>query len=339
MEQKRGELEAVPGTIPLGERLVRAGVLDEATLSSALERQRQTGERLGRILTAAGSIHRLDLQLVLAEQWNLPFVDLFERAPDPELAHRCDPERLLAEGWIPVRPRGWGRSGWPPARRPPASSSPRSARASTSAGRSSSTSDHTARYRARGDHLLSRLHLIDRSTAELRTRRPEHSAATGLSLSQRLTIALTVLAAVAASLVFGPRAALSAFVVAANLVFFAAVSFKLVACIAGLGGRDEGTPAARIADSELPLYTILVPVYGEANVIHELIANLAELDYPAEKLEILILLEADDEPTIAAARAARPPASVRLVVVPDAEPKTKPKACNVGLFLARVSSS
>jgi cellulose synthase/poly-beta-1,6-N-acetylglucosamine synthase-like glycosyltransferase len=63
--------------------------------------------------------------------------------------------------------------------------------------------------------------------------------------------------------------------------------------------------------------------------------NLAALDYPAEKLEILVLLESDDEETIQAARAARPPATVRLVIVPDAKPKTKPKACNVGLLLAR----
>ena len=70
-------------------------------------------------------------------------------------------------------------------------------------------------------------------------------------------------------------------------------------------------------------------------MIGELMGNLGALDYPAEKLEILVLLESDDTETIEAARAARPPATVRLVIVPDAAPKTKPKACNVGLLLAR----
>ena len=56
----------------------------------------------------------------------------------------------------------------------------------------------------------------------------------------------------------------------------------------------------------LPRYTVLVPVYHEANVIGELMGNLGALDYPAEKLEILVLLESDDTETIEAARAAQP---------------------------------
>ena len=100
---------------------------------------------------------------------------------------------------------------------------------------------------------------------------------------------------------------------------------------------DRGRPssAPEVDDRALPSYTVLVPVYREANVIGSLMRNLAALDYPAEKLEVLVLLESDDAETLAAARAAQPPATVRLVVVPDAAPKTKPKACNVGLFLSR----
>ena len=52
------------------------------------------------------------------------------------------------------------------------------------------------------------------------------------------------------------------------------------------------------------------------------------------KLQVLLLMEADDDETIAAAKAARPPDHVRFVVVPAGGPQTKPKACNVGLALA-----
>ena len=129
---------------------------------------------------------------------------------------------------------------------------------------------------------------------------------------------------------------LALIVAGANVVFLAAVIFKLVACLVGVGfgARVTEAPAER-DDRLLPRYTVLVPVYREANVIGELMGNLGALDYPAEKLEVLVLLESDDTETIEAARAAQPPATVRLVIVPDAQPKTKPKACNVGLFLAR----
>ena len=129
---------------------------------------------------------------------------------------------------------------------------------------------------------------------------------------------------------------LALIVAGANLTFLAAVTFKLLACLVGLGFGARVTDATPERDDRLlPRYTVLVPVYHEANVIGELMGNLGALDYPAEKLEVLVLLESDDTETIEAARAAEPPATVRLVIVPDAQPKTKPKACNVGLFLAR----
>ena len=89
----------------------------------------------------------------------------------------------------------------------------------------------------------------------------------------------------------------------------------------------------RAADeAALPTYTILIPLYREAEVIAGLVAGLGRLDYPPEKLDIQLLLEEDDEQTIAAARALELPSHMRPVIVPDSEPKTKPKACNFGLF-------
>jgi cellulose synthase/poly-beta-1,6-N-acetylglucosamine synthase-like glycosyltransferase len=93
--------------------------------------------------------------------------------------------------------------------------------------------------------------------------------------------------------------------------------------------------ALSVPDSALPFYTILLPAYNEASVIVKLVENLAEMDYPTSRLEVLLLIEEDDEETLGALRAANPPSQFRLVVVPPAEPRTKPKALNFGLTLAR----
>ncbi len=96
--------------------------------------------------------------------------------------------------------------------------------------------------------------------------------------------------------------------------------------------------AREVPDVDLPLYTVLVPAYREPGVIASVVAGMAALDYPAERLEVLLLLEADDTDTIAAARLAlggdrRGP--IRVIQVPPGEPRTKPKACNVGLMRSR----
>ena len=83
------------------------------------------------------------------------------------------------------------------------------------------------------------------------------------------------------------------------------------------------------------MYTILVPAFGEANVIADLIGHLSAVDYPADRLEVILLLEEVDRETIDAALHAGLPGFVRIVVVPDGQPRTKPKACNVGLQFAR----
>ncbi len=93
--------------------------------------------------------------------------------------------------------------------------------------------------------------------------------------------------------------------------------------------------ALSVPDSDLPFYTILLPAYHEASVISKLIENLAQLDYPTNRLEVLLLIEKDDEETLGALRAADPPPQFQLVVVPPADPRTKPKALNFGLTLAR----
>ena len=93
--------------------------------------------------------------------------------------------------------------------------------------------------------------------------------------------------------------------------------------------------ALTVPESELPFYTILLPAYNEASVIIKLIENLARLEYPASRLEVLLLVEEDDQETLSALHAAHPPPQFKLVLIPHAEPRTKPKALNFGMTLAR----
>ncbi|WP_370332516.1 glycosyltransferase [Mycolicibacterium hippocampi] len=92
--------------------------------------------------------------------------------------------------------------------------------------------------------------------------------------------------------------------------------------------------ARAIPDDELPPYTILVPAYNEPEVVGDLIAAMADLDYPHDKLQVLLLLEADDELTISAAQGCAESDAITIVLVPPAEPRTKPKACNYGLYFS-----
>lgn len=110
-----------------------------------------------------------------------------------------------------------------------------------------------------------------------------------------------------------------------------------VAAAIGVVGGGFAPPAQPLADIDLPLYTVLVPLHREARVVPRLLPALCALDYPADKLDLKLLLEASDRETIAAVE--RHPLAHRfdVVTVPKVGPLTKPKALGVGLTLARGS--
>jgi cellulose synthase/poly-beta-1,6-N-acetylglucosamine synthase-like glycosyltransferase len=180
--------------------------------------------------------------------------------------------------------------------------------------------------------------VAEQATLGLWRRDRAQSARQVLFTGQRIVLWL-LLAALAAGLVFATRPTLTVLMAVVSLVFLGSVVFKFVVCM--VGARQEShvqvtdEEVAALDARELPVYTVLVPVYKEANVVADLIANLGALDYPREKLEILLLLEEDDAETREAARAAHPPSTITFVTIPAGPPQTKPKACNVGLFFAR----
>jgi cellulose synthase/poly-beta-1,6-N-acetylglucosamine synthase-like glycosyltransferase len=103
------------------------------------------------------------------------------------------------------------------------------------------------------------------------------------------------------------------------------------------GERASGVLApdpAALADGELPRYTVLVPLLHEGAVAPLIVEWLLAIDYPHDRLQILLLIEAHDGETRAALRECVLPQHIHLVDVPDGRPRTKPRALNVGLALA-----
>jgi hypothetical protein len=127
---------------------------------------------------------------------------------------------------------------------------------------------------------------------------------------------------------------------AAAMVYLLCVLFRLVVVWIGAtrGGIQITVAAAdleQLDEATLPMYTVLVPLYREANIAHGILESLARLDYPARLLDVKLLLEADDAETIDAIHSSPLPAYCEAVIVPVSFPRTKPKACNHGLAAAR----
>ena len=91
----------------------------------------------------------------------------------------------------------------------------------------------------------------------------------------------------------------------------------------------------RIAEEHLPVYTVLVPLYDEAQMVPDLIAALSALDYPPDKLDVKFVLEHRDRATLAALRSHQLPSYFDVLRVPHRDPLTKPKALNYAFQFAR----
>ncbi|MBB3903067.1 glycosyltransferase family 2 protein [Methylobacterium brachythecii] len=107
-------------------------------------------------------------------------------------------------------------------------------------------------------------------------------------------------------------------------------------CAVAVPSSPEPSPELRLLnDAALPTYTVLVALYREASVVEQLVGSLKSLDYPAAKLDIKLLLEADDVETAEALRSIALPPWFEIVTAPPGLPRTKPRALNIALPLAR----
>jgi len=178
---------------------------------------------------------------------------------------------------------------------------------------------------------------LEQSVGWLRDNAPEMSAYRTFTHRQRWILA-GCLAAMAAGLVANARVTIVVLNLLVTALYVAAFAYKLLLARRALMHPPLVTvsdeEALSLPASDLPPYTVLVAAYREAGVIARTIKAIDALDYPRDRIEVLLLLEEDDAATIAAAEAAHSPAYMRVIRVPKAQPLTKPKACNYGLQFA-----
>ena len=111
---------------------------------------------------------------------------------------------------------------------------------------------------------------------------------------------------------------------------------KLSVSIAGRKHEPLVRLMQRSDDPTLPRYAVLLPVHKEANMLRHLVARINRLDYPKDRLRVLLLIEHDDLETLAAARSMglrfpgaeptepQPFAHVSVVVVPPSQSQPSP---------------
>jgi cellulose synthase/poly-beta-1,6-N-acetylglucosamine synthase-like glycosyltransferase len=150
-------------------------------------------------------------------------------------------------------------------------------------------------------------------------------------------LAVIVVAAIASAAGAGPapRWWATVAVAAVAAAYLAAIVFKLFVVSYGSAGMTRLGADKTLPDEELPLYTVLVPLAGtsqsgtgrSADPVANLTADMSALDYPADRLQVLLLAADGAEYATAAL-----PAHFEIVAVGS---PSQADACAVGLARAR----
>ncbi|QQR77298.1 MAG: glycosyltransferase [Candidatus Moraniibacteriota bacterium] len=166
-----------------------------------------------------------------------------------------------------------------------------------------------------------------------------HSSALHTFVSWQKIVVISIALAFVVGVLLRPISTLIAVTAILTSIYFLDVLFNAFFVVRSLKKPPEVSfsdeELATLRDEQLPLYSILCPLYREAHILPGFLDAIGKIDWPKEKLEALLLLEENDQETIDAATEMNLPSFVRIVVVPHSEPKTKPKACNYGLSMTR----
>ena len=316
----------------LGDILLEMGVIAHDDLMRALEAQSRQASYLGDFLISRNLVTEAELNAALARQYDTSFISLTaDTMPDPALIDRVGVPRCLSLKCLPLRRAGDVTI--------------------IACARPSEFEQTRPMLEAR----LGRVAMVITSEADLvaallKTRRNRLKLWAETCVAEKescrrmqsrwfghvLAAALVVILALA---ILAPLQTLLVLTLVATLTLAVTSCLKVAAAFAAQN-RNQADPRAPPPDKTIvaqrqPIVTVLVPLFHETRVLPRLINRLSRLTWPRELLDILLVVEEHDLATRAALDREDLPRWMRVVVVPDAPLKTKPRALNYAMLFAR----
>jgi glycosyltransferase XagB len=172
------------------------------------------------------------------------------------------------------------------------------------------------------------------SVRDLREKHPDRSAARVLNLAQKMLFGISVLLAVIALIKY-PMMTIITANVAVTVYFLLAIAYRIILVFTPVAPFKTKGQLLAPDDDALPTITILLPLYHDADAMVTLSQAIDRLQYPDAKKDVKLLVEEDDAATINEARRLGLDERYELITVAATGPRTKPKACNYGMHLAR----
>ncbi len=323
---------------PLGAIMLQRGLLSPQQLENALALQRSGGGRLGDILIGKGLISAYSLHRAVAHHYTVPFANLLHEPPEILLLQKEQWENYLELEVVPWKKqkdvvvlatpditdnlRIWADNIYGCDGYSFAITTPRDIREAV-AGVFAAELDEASRLQ------------LWRDT-------PDKSARTTFLPEQRLGIFI-LLFLILLPLLFAPQPTVITALITINIFYITTIIFKLVLFLIGQKKiREEEAMEAlyqeeisRLKEADLPVYTLLIPLYHEEESLPRLLEDIRRLDYPKSRLDVKLIIEEDDSATIAAAMELKPEGIFDIIPVPYSLPRTKPKACNYALRFAK----
>lgn len=321
----------------LGQILLEDGAVDPRNLLKAIVMRQRQSARLGEILLSQGWVQEDALIRALSRQWRASSIDLAALPPDPRLIDAVGASLCLAEGIVP-----WRRVGgvtFVATARPDLFDALRDRLpADFGTVRMLLCSETTAR-----EAILKRRRTALIRQAEMRVPAQESCRTRNERRFGRIAVGVIGLAALGALL--APVMVLAALTLWAVLTLVASMALKLLSFQAILRQHRQDRDLARATAAglavrpemtgPLPVISVMVPMFAEADIADRLIGRLSRLDYPRELMDVLIVVEDTDRITCEALEDAKLPRWMRVVKVPDGPIRTKPRALNYALNFCR----